>query len=343
MKTRFTELVGIERPIVQDGMGTYNTSRLAAAVSEAGGLGTVSMPALAGDPSRGTPLLREHIEWTASMTTKPFAVNIGVGIDKETGALLPMSGAMIDTVLEMREENPELAEQLKVLTTSGGFPGPFRERIAASGLIHMQKVGSTRQAIKAAEAGVDVIIASGYEMGGHTHRSPVHTFVLVPNVTEAVDVPVLLSGGARDGRTLAAALTLGADGVGMGTRFIVTEENDFHPNYKQRLIDAREGEDAIFPAWFGPARGLRNRGMERLWEIVENKELEGDELGMWKDDALVRVQRDGDVETGIVAAGQVASGIHEVVSVPELLQTMTDDAERILQRLAAGIADKAAT
>jgi NAD(P)H-dependent flavin oxidoreductase YrpB (nitropropane dioxygenase family) len=335
MKTRFTELVGIERPILQDGMGTYNTSRLAAAVSEAGGLGTVSMPALAGDPARGTPALREHITWTAGMTTKPFAVNIGVGIDKASGQILPMSAAMIDTVLEMRQEDPALAAQLKVLTTSGGFPGPFRERIAASGLIHMQKVGSTRQAIKAAEAGVDVIIASGYEMGGHTHRSPVHTFVLVPNVTEAVDIPVLLSGGARDGRTLAAALALGADGVGMGTRFIVTEENDFHANYKQRIIDAREGEDTVFPAFYGPARGLRNAGMERLFEIVENKELEGDELGMWKDEALVRTQRDGDVETGLVAAGQVSSGIHEVVSVADLLRTMTEDAERILRDLAS--------
>ena len=210
-----------------------------------------------------------------------------------------MSDAYIRAVVEARASDDALAAQLRVLTTSAGFPGEFRPLIRDAGLIHMHKVGATAHAKKAEAAGVDVVIASGYEMGGHTHVSPMHTFVLVPNVTEAVSVPVVLSGGARDGRTLAAALALGADGVAMGTRFIASEENtDWHPAYAERILAAREGDDVVFPAVYGPARGLRNAGVERLFEILDRGELQGDELNRWKDEALIRAQSDGDVEAG---------------------------------------------
>eukprot|EP00456_Euglypha_rotunda_P012115 TRINITY_DN13378_c0_g1_i2.p1 TRINITY_DN13378_c0_g1~~TRINITY_DN13378_c0_g1_i2.p1 ORF type:complete len:161 (+),score=21.94 TRINITY_DN13378_c0_g1_i2:83-565(+) len=132
-------------------------------------------------------------------------------------------------------------------------------------MIHQHKVGSTRQAIKAQAAGVDVILAAGFEMGGHAPSKMVHTFVLVPSVTEAVDVPVLLTGGARDGRTLAAALALGAEGVAMGTRFILSKQNtDWHPAYIRALLDAEEGDDVAFTGVYGPCRGLRNAASLQL-------------------------------------------------------------------------------
>src|SRR6202044_3676689 len=134
------------------------------------------------------------------------------------GDVLPISEAYIRAVIDARNADPGLERQLTVLTTSAGFPGDFRPMIGDSGLLHMQKVGSPRQALRAEQLGVAVVIASGYEMGGHTHAVPMHTFVLVPNVTEAVSVPVLLSGGARDGRTLPAALSPGAGGVRHGPR-----------------------------------------------------------------------------------------------------------------------------
>jgi NAD(P)H-dependent flavin oxidoreductase YrpB (nitropropane dioxygenase family) len=329
-----TALLGIEHPIIQEGMGPFKTNRIAAAASAAGGLGTVSMPGMTKEPEVGARLLRENIEQVASLTDRPFAVNVPVGRD-DSGTVLPVSEAYIRAVIEARNSDSTLARQLVALTTSAGFPGEFRGLIRDAGLIHMHKVGSTKHARKAEDAGVDVVIASGYEMGGHTHATPMHTFVLVPNVTEAVSVPVVLSGGARDGRTLAAALALGAGGVAMGTRFIATEDNtDWHAAYAEKIIEAGEGDDMVFPAVYGPARGLRNAGVDRLMEIVRTNEMSQDELTRWKDEALIRAQEDGDVENGVMPAGQVASGIHELVSIGEFIPRMAGEAAEILRRLA---------
>jgi NAD(P)H-dependent flavin oxidoreductase YrpB (nitropropane dioxygenase family) len=334
LRTRFTELAGIEHPIVQEGMGPFKTARLAAAVSEAGGLGTVSMPGMTADPAEGSRRLREHIEETASLTGKPFAVNVPVG-RADTGEVLPISAAYINAVIEARRADAALERQLTVLTTSAGFPGEFRPQIAAAGLIHMHKVGSTRQAVKAEQAGVDVVIASGYEMGGHTHAVPVHTFVLLPNVTEAVSVPVLLSGGARDGRTLAAALCLGAVGVAMGTRFIATEDNtDWHPAAARRIVQAGEGDDTIFPGVYSPARGLKSAGIDALSELLRAGAT-AEEMLSYKDAALIRAEEEGDLETGILPAGQVASGIHDIVSVATFVPAMAAEAAAVLRELAS--------
>lgn len=336
LPTRFTELTGIENPIVQEGMGPFKTAKLAAAVSEAGGLGTVSMPGMAADPAEGARRLRGHIEETACLTGKPFAVNVPVG-RAGSGEVLPISAAYINAVIEARRADTALEHQLTVLTTSAGFPGEFRPQIAAAGLIHMHKVGSTRQAVKAEQAGVDVVIASGYEMGGHTHVAPVHTFVLLPNVTEAVSVPVLLSGGARDGRTLAAALCLGAAGVAMGTRFIATEDNtDWHPAAARRIVESGEGDDTIFPGVYSPARGLKSAAIDQLNELL-HAGATPEELLAYKDAALIRAEEEGDLETGILPAGQVASGIRDIVSVAEFVPAMAAEAAAVLRGLASAI------
>jgi NAD(P)H-dependent flavin oxidoreductase YrpB (nitropropane dioxygenase family) len=332
LSTRFTRLVGIDYPIVQEGMGPFKTARLAAAVSTAGGLGTVSMPGMSVDPAKGARTLRGHIDEAASLTDRPFAVNVPVGRGA-AGEVLPVSEAYIRAVIDARRSDSALADQLRVLTTSAGFPGEFRGMIAEAGLIHMHKIGATRQAVKAEQLGVDVVIASGYEMGGHTHSTPMHTFVLVPNITEEVSVPVLLSGGARDGRTLAAALCLGADGVAMGTRFIASSDNcDWHPATAQRIVDAKEGDDTIFPGVYSPARGLRSAGVQRLQQMMENGASD-DELLVYKDEALIRAQEEGDLDLGILPAGQVASGIHDIVSVATFVPQMADEALSLLARL----------
>jgi NAD(P)H-dependent flavin oxidoreductase YrpB (nitropropane dioxygenase family) len=333
LETRITELLGIEHPVIQDGMGPFNTVKLAAAVSNAGGIGSVSMPTLVGDPADGARELTAHIEQAAALTDKPFAVNVGVGIEKATGKPLAVSAAMVDATVAAATQNDAVGGNLKLLITSGGFPGAFIDRVRDAGLVHIHKVGSTRQAEKVAAAGVSAVIASGFEMGGHTHMSPVHTFVLVPNVTEVLDIPVILSGGARDGRTLAAALALGADAIAMGTRFIVTEENDWHPAYKQRILEAKEGEDTLFPAWFSQARGLKGPGIDRLLAGVESGDLEGEELQDWKNEALTMAQRDGDIENGIVAAGQVSSAIKDEVAISDFVPGICRDAAEILSSL----------
>ncbi len=342
---RYTQLVGIAHPIVQEGLGPFRTPRLAAAVSEAGGLGTVSMPGMPADLEEGARTFREHIDECASLTERPFAVNIPVGVDTN-GAILPFTDVYIRTVLAAREHDDGLAKQLRVLTTSAGFPGKYVQMVKDAGMVHQHKVGSTRQAVKAAEAGTDVVIAAGFEMGGHAPSKPVHTFVLIPSVTEAVDVPVLLTGGARDGRGLAAALAMGADGVAMGTRFITSHDNsDWHPAYLQALLDAEEGDDVAFDGVYGPCRGLRNAASARLvgaghgglGEVGGVGEVDTVEAVRWKIESMQRAQIDGDVENGLVMTGQVASAIHELIHVADFVPAMAAEAAAILRRLAASV------
>jgi enoyl-[acyl-carrier protein] reductase II len=331
---RYTRLVGIEHPIVQEGLGPFRTPKLAAAVSQAGGLGTVSMPGMPVDLLAGARTLREHIEECAALTDRPFAVNIPVGISP-SGDVLPFTDVYIRAVLEARASDSRLERQLTVLTTSAGFPGPYISPIKNAGMIHQHKVGSTRQAIKAQELGVDVIIAAGFEMGGHTSGKAMHTYVLVPNITEAVNVPVLLSGGARDGRGLAAALAMGAEGVAMGTRFILSEDNsDWHPAYLQALLDAKEGDDVAFPGVYGPCRGLRNAASNALLTHTGHAG-DPEDLIRWKLESMQRAQMHGDVQNGLVMTGQVASAIDQLIRIAEFVPAMAAEAARILRSLAA--------
>lgn len=334
---RWTRLVGVEHPIVQEGLGPYRTPRLAAAVSNAGGLGTVSMPGMPEDIEAGARTFREHIEECASLTDRPFAVNIPVGVD-EDGTVLPFTDAYIRTALAAREADRALAERLTVLTTSAGFPGDYIAMIKDAGMVHQHKVGSTRQAVKAAEAGVDVVIAAGFEMGGHAPSKAVHTFVLVPSVTEAVDVPVLLTGGARDGRTLAAALAMGAEGVAMGTRFIASRDNgDWHPAYIQALLDAQEGDDVAFDGVYGPCRGLRNRASRELLDHERSSEASAVDSIRHKIESMQRAQTTGDVEDSLVMTGQVASAITDLIDVAEFVPRMAAEAAEVLRSLAAAL------
>lgn len=341
ISNRYTRLVGIEHPIVQEGLGPFRTASLAAAVSSAGGLGTVSMPGMPEDIAAGARTFREHIEECASLTDRPFAVNVPVGVDGN-GKVLPFTDVYIRTALAAREEDAAIAERLTVLTTSAGFPGDYVAMIRDAGMVHQHKVGSTRQAVKAAAAGVDVVIAAGFEMGGHAPSAAVHSFVLLPSVTEAVDVPVLLTGGVRDGRGLAAALAMGADGVAMGTRFITTYDNaDWHPAYLQALLDAKEGDDVAFNGVYGPCRGLRNAASQRLLDHSHPEEgqvLDAVELTRWKIESMQKAQTDGDVTDSLVMTGQVASAITDLVHVGEFVPRMAEEAAAVIQALASGLA-----
>jgi NAD(P)H-dependent flavin oxidoreductase YrpB (nitropropane dioxygenase family) len=339
ISNRYTRLVGIQHPIVQEGLGPFRTAKLAAAVSNAGGLGTVSMPGMPEDIEQGARTFREHIEECASLTDRPFAVNVPVGVDGN-GRVLPFTDVYIRTALRAREEDAAIGERLTVLTTSAGFPGDYVGLIKDAGMVHQHKVGSTRQAVKAAAAGVDVVIAAGFEMGGHAPSAAVHSFVLLPNVTEAVDVPVLLTGGVRDARGLAAALVMGAEGVAMGTRFITTTDNaDWHPAYLQALLDAKEGDDVAFNGVYGPCRGLRNAASQRLLDHTQPQEggqvLDAVELTRWKIESMQRAQTEGDVTDSLVMTGQVASAITDLVTVAEFVPRMAEEAAALIAALAA--------
>lgn len=329
---RLTDLLGIRYPVVQEGLGPYKTVRLAAAVSNAGGLGTVSMPGMT-DPD-GPGVLRGYIEETCALTDRPFAVNVPVGRDT-TGKVLPFSTAYVGAVVDAVRD-PAIGRRLRMITTSAGAPSVVRHLIAGSGLVHAHKVGGTRQAVRAQRDGVDVIIASGYEAGGHTHTRPVHTMVLGPSVCAAVDLPVVLAGGIRDGAGMAAALALGADAVALGTRFVASHDNtDWHPAYAQRILDSAEGEDIVFSAVYGPSRALPSRGIAELARITRT--MDEDSLTAWKDERLIRAQRDGAVEAGILPAGNVSGAITELIRVAEFVPALVEGAIAVLDGLGARV------
>ena len=332
MQTRFTKLVGVRYPVMQEGLGPYKTVYLAAAVANAGGLGTISIPGITEEVGRGAALLRGYIEEACALTDGKLAVNVPVGTDKATGQVLPFSAAYVTAVVEATRD-PEIAKRLCVITTSAGAPGAARRLIEPSGLLHFHKVGGTKQALRAEQDGVDAIIASGYEAGGHTHSRPVHTFILVPSVAEAVSIPVILTGGARDGRSLAIALAMGADAVAFGTRFVACHDNpDWNPAFAQRILDASEGEDVVFSAIYGPSRALPSDGLKELAALI-GAGTDNDTLTRFKDARLIEAQRDGNMRGGILPAGQISGAINDMIDVAAFVPGVVAEAAAILRGL----------
>jgi NAD(P)H-dependent flavin oxidoreductase YrpB (nitropropane dioxygenase family) len=342
LNTDVTHAYGIDVPIIQDGMGPFSTAAVAAAVSTAGGLGSLSNPGMSITVDEGLATLRLEIERCASLTSGPFALNVPFG-RLDSGEILPLTEAYIELAFEMRNADAALAKQFVGITTSAGFPGDYSKRIRDEGLIHAHKVGSVRHAEKAAATGVDFVIASGYEMGGHTHSMPVHTFVLAASVLAEVDIPVIVSGGVFNGCGLAGALGMGACGVAMGTRFIATRENDWHEAYKQKIVNSPEGGDVVFPGFYGPARGLDTPAVEELAALVGTGEMDLVAMARWKEERMVRAMRDGDMDSGLVPAGQCASGIKSVESVQEILDGMVRRAEELLRHASSMISSPRTT
>ena len=332
---QFCERINIRYPIMQDGMGPSPTTSLAIAVGSAGGLGSVSTPGLLTPEPELRKLLRERLERVATESSGSFAVNVPVGT-LASGEMLPASEACIDEAIRAKLAGGPIGDKLVAITTSAGFPGGFTERIQEAGMVHIHKVGSVRHAKKAAENGVDVIIASGYEAGGHTHLNPVHTQVLVPQVIAAVDCLVLAAGGIYDGRGLAGMLAMGAAGVSMGTRFVATEEHEWHRNYKQAIVDAKEWEDVIYQGYYAPSRAIGSKGV--LVDLPEMKKtLDVNALNQWKEDRGYDAQMKGDVVNGIVTAGQVSAAISDIVPVKVLLDRMMEQAVGLLRDAASSL------
>lgn len=329
---RYRDMVGIAHPIVQDGMGPQPTTMLASAVCRAGALGSVSCPSIVNTSVEELKSqFRSAMEYVACHSDGPFAVNVPVG-RVASGELLPVSATCIAEAIAAKRDGGPVGEKLVALTTSAGYPGEFIADIKASGLLHQAKVGSLRHATKARAAGTDVIIASGYEMGGHTHVNGVHTMVLAPQVIAELDCPVIVSGGISDGRGLAGMLAMGAAGVAMGTRFIATVEHEWHDKYKQRIVDSPEWGDQVFQGVYAPVRGLKNPGLERLQEKLDT--LSPEDFRVWEEGEMRRAMREGDVENGLLASGQVAAAVHDMPTVAELVERMVREAAELLGQAA---------
>lgn len=307
-------LFGVELPIVQAGMVWTSGARLAAASSEAGCLGLIGAGSMKPD------LLREHIRKAKSLTMKPFGVN------------LPLLRGDIEELVEVVIE-----EDVKVAVTSAGSAKKFTDRLKEAGLVVAHVVPSVKLAKKVEDAGCDAVIAEGFEAGGHNGVDMVTTMALVPQVADAVGIPVIAAGGIADGRGIAAALALGASGVQIGTRFAATVESSAHENYKQAVLGADDRSTVYHLLKIGPARMIRNRWTERIAE-AENRGASAEELR----DLLGRKREmlgifEGDLEEGQVEAGQGAGLVRDIPPVAELVRRLTEEYRKAVNYLAEGL------
>lgn len=305
MKTKITELLGIEYPIIQGGMAWVAEYHLAAAVSEAGGLGII------GAASAPPEVVREQIQKVKELTDKPFGVN----------------------VMLMNPNAPEVArvvveEGVKVVTTGAGNPGKFIDMWKEAGVKVIPVVASVAMAKMMERGGADAVVAEGTESGGHIGSAT--TMTLVPQVVDAVKIPVIAAGGIGDGRGLAAAFMLGAEGVQMGTRFVVAKESIVHPNYKERIIKAKDIDSEVTGRSTGhPIRVLRNQ-MTREYLKMEEEGVELEELERLTLGSLRSAVIDGDVVKGSLMAGQIAGLVNKEQTCKEMIEEIVTQAESLL-------------
>ncbi|TRZ40620.1 nitronate monooxygenase [Niallia circulans] len=315
MKTRITDLLKIERPIIQGGLAYLGNAELAAAVSNAGGLGQITAMTL-NTPER----LRVEIQKVRELTDKPFGVNFAIG-------------SYNGVYMELLET--AIAEKVKVISITGGNPQPILERIKGEGILSLVLVSTVRQALKAELLGASAVIAVGQEGGGHIGKDDIGTMVLIPRVAESVSIPVIASGGIGDGRGFLAALALGAQGIEMGTRFIATSECvDAIQSYKAALVEGTEMDTVVIKRTFGtPGRVLKSA---YTLDIIEN-ERQGAKYEDLKDKisgkSNLKYIYDGDQINGFAWAGQVIGLINDVPSVRELLDKIMKDATEGVERL----------
>ena len=307
MKTRITELLEIEYPVIQGGMAWVAEHNLAAAVSEAGGLGLI------GGANAPGEVVREEIRKARAITKKPFGVNVML--------MSPHADDVARVVVE---------EGVKVVTTGAGNPEKYMEMWKKAGIKVIPVVASVAMAKRIERMGADAVVAEGMESGGHIGE--LTTMTLVPQIVDAVSIPVIAAGGIADGRGIAAAFMLGAEAVQMGTRFVVAKESTVHDNYKQRLIKDSDIDSTVTGRSHGhPIRCLRNQ-MTREYLKLEKEGKSFEELEYLTLGALRKAVQDGDVKNGTVMAGQIAGMIDKEMTCKEMIEEMMEEASRLLKR-----------
>lgn len=305
MKTRVTELLQIEYPIIQGGMAWVAEHHLAAAVSEAGGFGLI------GAASAPPEIVREEIRKAKELTDKPFGVNIML--------LNPNADEVAKIVVE---------EGIRAVTTGAGNPEKYMSMWKEAGVKVIPVVASVAMAKRMERYGADAVVAEGMEAGGHIGNQT--TMALIPQIVDAVNIPVIAAGGIGDGRGIAASFMLGAEGVQMGTRFVVADESIVHENYKNRIVKAKDIDSVVTGQSTGhPVRCLRNQMtkeyIKKEQEGVPFEELERMTLG-----SLRKAVMDGDILNGTVMAGQIAGLVSKRQSCKEILQEIMGEAEKLL-------------
>lgn len=298
-KTSITGLFGIKYPIIQGGMIWHSGWRLASAVSNNGGLGLI------GSASMYPDILRENIQKCKAATDKPFGVNIAL--------LYPNLEEIIQIILE---------EKVKIVFTSAGSPKTYTEILQKEGLKVAHVVSSTKFAIKCEDAGVDAIVAEGFEAGGHNGRDETTTFCLIPNVKQHISKPLIAAGGIALGSQMKAAMILGADGVQIGSRFAATLEASSHESWKNKIISLGEGDTHLTLKELAPVRMVKNKfyhDLENLYEAGRNVEALKETLGRARSK---KGMFEGDLEEGELEIGQVSALIDEILPVEKVFENL---------------------
>jgi nitronate monooxygenase len=323
MKTRITELLGIEHPIIQGGMHFVGLAELASAVSNAGGLGIIT--ALT-QPS--PEKLGEEIRRCREMTDKPFGVNLTF----LPARVPPDYAGYVKTIVD---------HGIKIVETAGNNPQKWLPGLHEAGVKVIHKCTSVRHSLKAQSIGCDAVSVDGFECGGHPGEDDVPNFILLPRAAEELKIPFVASGGMADGRSLVAALALGADGMNMGTRFLATQEAPVHQNVKDAIVKATELDTRlVMRPLRNTERVLNNAGVERLLEkekqlgaSITFEDIVPEVAGMYP-----RVMRNGEVEAGAWSCGMVAGLIRDVPTVKELIDRIMKEADAIIASRLGGFA-----
>ena len=297
-------LFNIKYPIVQGGMVWVSGWKLASAVSNAGGLGLI------GAGSMYPEILREHIIKCKQATNKPFGVNI------------PMLYPQVDELMNIIVE-----EEVKIVFTSAGNPKIWTSFLKEKGIIVVHVVSSVKFAIKAQEAGVDAIVCEGFEAGGHNGREETTTFTLIPMVKESVTIPVIAAGGIGNGRGMLAAMVLGADGVQIGSRFAASKESSAHENFKQKIIDVKDGDTHLTLKELAPVRLIKNKFYQEIQELYKNNPTKESLIALLGRARAKKGIFEGDLDNGELEIGQIAGIIHEIRSSKDILEEIISDYE----------------
>lgn len=312
MNNRITELFDIEYPIIQAGMIWNSGWRLASAVANSGGLG------LLGAGSMYPEILREHIIKCRKATDKPFGVNV------------PMLYPNIEEIM-----NIIIEEGVKIVFTSAGNPKTHTARLQSHGIKVVHVVSSVKFALKAQEAGVDAIVAEGFEAGGHIGREETTTFTLIPMVKEKIEIPLIAAGGIATGKGMLAAMVLGADGVQIGSRFVASEESSAHHAFKEAVTQAQDGDTYLTLKELAPVRLLRNKFFESVLQLYATNPTKEDLIQHLGRARAKRGMFEGDLEDGELEIGQIAGLIHDIKPAAQIVSDIITEFEEAKREVAA--------
>lgn len=301
---RITQLFNIQYPIIQGGMIWNSGYKLASAVSNAGGLGLIGAGSMYPD------VLREHIQKCKKATDKPFGVNV------------PMLYPNIEEIIQIIIE-----EGVKIVFTSAGNPKTWTSHLKANGITVVHVVSSSKFALKAQEAGVDAVVAEGFEAGGHNGREETTTLTLIPMVKENISIPLIAAGGIATGRGMLAAMVLGADGVQMGSRFVASKESSAHDNFKKTVIETGEGETQLTLKELAPVRLIKNKFYNDLQELYTKCPTKEDLETLLGKRRAKRGMFEGDLIEGELEIGQIAGLIHDIKPVDEIIKEIITEFE----------------